>query len=154
MCPNLNQHIYCSFYNTRQTLFVIIDAILWLQRQWKFLPRHPFLVRAITFYLQYHVEWSFVLDINTIILMHLPNVPMVLPSIAARLFAFSLGFALFYRCLCVRQLVIAKYYDVIFCFSFIGPEIAVYRESLWHLPMSHRSNHRRLTFALNMQSSF
>ena len=28
MCPKLNQHIYLSFYNTRKTLFVIIDAIL------------------------------------------------------------------------------------------------------------------------------
>ena len=62
--------------------------------------------------------------------MHLPNVLMVLPRISARLFAFSLDYALFYGCLCVRQLVIAKYFDVIFCFSFIGQEIAVYRESL------------------------
>ena len=53
------------------------------------------------------------------------------------------------RTTCYRQIL-----SCYFCFSFIGQEIAVYRESLWHLPMSHLSNHRHLTYASNMQSSF
>ena len=81
--------------------------------------------------------------------MHSPNVPMVLPRIAARLFTFSLGFALFYRCLCIRQLVIAKYYDVIFVFlhrtgncsiqriPLASPDVASEQSSASHVRIKH-----------------
>ena len=75
---------------------------------------------------------------------------MVLPRISAHLFAFSLGFALFYRCLCVGQLVIAKYFDVIFCFSFhrtgncsiqriplASPDVASEQSSASHVRIKH-----------------
>ena len=80
--------------------------------------------------------------------MHLPNVPMALLIISARLFSFSLGFPLFYRCLCVRQLVIAKYFDVIFFFHRTGncsiqriplasPDVASEQSSASHVRIKH-----------------